>query len=105
MSKSEKAKLTAERDTYIEKYKIADRRAAKYKAKLAKEKERYDDRDDDFSASYGQLFDKLKAIRADDSCFSGACKEKFYVKRRLCHQFESDAKLNLDLLEESNQEL
>ena len=50
MSKSEKAKLTAERDSYIEKFKKAERKVLKYKHLLAKEEERYDLRDDDFAA-------------------------------------------------------
>ena len=36
MSKSEKAKLTAERDSYIEKFKKVERKVLKYKGLLAK---------------------------------------------------------------------
>ena len=58
-------------------------------------------RDDDFAASYKYLNDKLKAIVADDSCFSGACREKFYERKRLCMQLEKDVKLNSELLEDN----
>ena len=94
-------RLTAERDGYIEKYSKAARKVHKYKKLLIEAKEKYAMREDDFSASYKSLYDKLKAIKEDKSCFSGACKTKYYEKVRACHQAEGDRKLNADLLEET----
>ena len=77
MSKPEKKKLLAERDFYIEKSRIAQRKVVKYKRLYLAQKDKYDNREDDFAASYKLLDDRLTAVKADNSCFSGACKDKF----------------------------